>query len=149
MPKDLPPSLPTTPASALLNSIMPSSTLGEVGQRLWDQIQREYAIEDVASVEVLSHACVVVDRAAELAAGITHDGAVIQTPSGPRPHPAIKAELAARTFVLKALRELGLTQQSIKPVGRPPSELPTMRGVNRNADRPSSARAAHPWGAEP
>jgi Phage terminase, small subunit len=147
MPKDLPPSTPTIPAPALLNSVSPSHTLGEAGQSLWDRIQNEYAVEDAASVEVLTQLCLAADRRAELAAAITRDGAAIQTEAGLREHPLLKSELAARNFILKALRELGLTQQSIKPVGRP-SGLPAMRGMNRNANRSPAARSPDPWGAD-
>jgi Phage terminase, small subunit len=146
MPQE-PRSPPSTSSPPLLNSIAPSHTLGEAGQSLWDRIQREYAVEDSASVEVLTQVCLAADRASELATVITRDGATIQTKDGPRQHPAAKGELAARAFVIKGLRELGLTQQSIKPVGRP-SGLPTMRGQNRNANRSPAARSPDPWGAD-
>jgi hypothetical protein len=121
------------------NSTAPSCDLGEAGQSLWDRIQREYEVEDAASVEVLTQVCLAADRRAELANAIARDGPLVQTTAGMREHPLIKSELAARNFIMKGLRELGLTQQSIQPVGRPPGLTEARRG--RQAYRANSAAA--------
>jgi hypothetical protein len=39
---------------------------------------------------------------------------------GAKAHPAIAAELAARSFVAKMLQKLGITLEPVKPIGRPP-----------------------------
>jgi hypothetical protein len=122
------------------NSIAPSCDLGEAGRSLWDRIQTEYEVEDAASVEVLTQVCLAADRRAELAAAIARDGALVQTTAGMREHPLIKSELAARSFIVKGLRELGLTQQSIQPIGRPSGSVG--RGRNRYADKATSAAAS-------
>jgi hypothetical protein len=142
MPQKPPPS-PNIPAPARLNSVAPSQSLNAAGLSLWDRVQVEFGIEDAAGVELLTSACVATDRAAEFAAVIARDGAMIQGKDGPRQHPAVRGELEARAFVVKTLRELGLTTQSIKRLGRP-------GGVPRgqNANRPLTAGASDPWGAD-
>jgi Phage terminase, small subunit len=128
------------PAPPRLNSVAPAEVLGRAGQSLWDRVQTEYGIEDAAGVELLTGACVATDRAAEFAAVVARDGAMLQGKDGPRPHPAVRGELEARAFVLKTLRELGLTTQSVKAVGRP-------AGVPRgqNANRSFAAATSAPW----
>jgi len=41
------------------------------------------------------------------------------TKSGPREHPALRAELGCRAFVCRNLQRLGLNIETLKPVGRP------------------------------
>src|SRR5262249_46578539 len=140
MPKDPPPPSATVVPPALLNAVVPSQTLGEAGQSLWDRIQREYGIEDAAGVEILSQICLAADRAAALADAVTRDGVMVQTKDGPRPHLGIRAALSVQTFIVRSLRELGLTTQSVKPVGRP-AGLPVMEDFDAN--RSPSYRSAH------
>jgi hypothetical protein len=59
------------------------------------------------------------DRAEELRAAIDRDGAVVQTRTGPKDHPALKHELAARAFVCRTITRLGLDIEPLKRVGRP------------------------------
>jgi hypothetical protein len=40
--------------------------------------------------------------------------------AGPRDHPLLKHELAARSFVVRTLQRLGLNMEAVKPTGRPP-----------------------------
>ena len=145
-PEDRPPSAIAVPASPLANSVAPSCNLGEAGQSLWDRIQHEYEVADAASVEVLTQVCLAADRRAELADAIARDGPLVQTAAGVREHPSIKSELAARNFIVRGLRELGLTQQSIQPVGRPSGSVG--RGHGRYADRATSAAAPAPWSVD-
>jgi hypothetical protein len=139
MPQE-PPSTRTVFAPARLNSVIPSCNLKEAGQNLWDKVQHEFGIEDAAGVEILTSACVATDRAAEFAAVVARDGAMIQGKDGPRQHPAVRGEFEARAFVVKTLRELGLTTQSVKAVGRP-------AGVPRgqNANRSFTVATSAPW----
>jgi hypothetical protein len=81
----------------------------------------EYHIEDAGGRELLAQACAAVDRIEALAERITADGEVIDTPSGPKPHPCLRDELALRSFVCRTLERLGfLNVEAIKPMGRPP-----------------------------
>ena len=104
----------------------PPRPLGPHGLRLWREIQAEYGITDSGGVEVLLQLCSAVDRAEELAAAIARDGALI--PSGKdgdgplKAHPAVREELACRSFVVRSLERLGISI-SVEPrrgPGRPP-----------------------------
>jgi hypothetical protein len=99
---------------------VPPRPLGVHGDRLWQAIELEFDIVDVASLELLCLACQALDRAESLRGTIDRDGDVIQTESGPRPHPALKDELNAMTFVRQTLRALGLVYEPVRSgPGRP------------------------------
>jgi hypothetical protein len=53
---------------------------------------------------------------------IDRDGEIIRTKAGPREHPGLKHELAARAFVVRTLHKLGLDVEAIKPIGRPTTQ---------------------------
>jgi hypothetical protein len=98
----------------------PPSTFGEAGQRLWNAVQAEFDVSDVAGRELLGKTCRAADRAESLAARILLDGEVIRTKSGLRAHPALPAELAARSFVVKTLLRLGINFEPLRlGPGRP------------------------------
>ena len=100
--------------------LKPSRPLGKHGSSLWQSVTTEYGIEDAGGVEMLTEACQALDRAEELSAAIKRDGPVIRSKGAIRDHPAIKHELAARSFVVRTLqRLLGLNVEAIKPIGRP------------------------------
>ena len=61
----------------------PARTLGNHGTILWRAIMAEYQIDD--------------------AGGVDRDGDIIRTKAGPRDHPGLKHELAARAFVVRTL----------------------------------------------
>jgi hypothetical protein len=111
---------PPTAVDPSANSYPPPRKLGRHGMALWNGIMSEYHIEDRGGVELLAQACAAVDRIEALAARITADGEVIDTPNGPKPHPCLRDELAARSFVVRTLERLGLNVEAIKPIGRPP-----------------------------
>jgi hypothetical protein len=100
--------------------IAPSRKLGEAGQGLWDAVQNEFRIEDCGGVELLMQACLAADRAEALAARIDKDGETIHTTTGLKAHPCLKDELAARSFICRTLQRLGITDEAIRPIGRPP-----------------------------
>jgi hypothetical protein len=50
---------------------------------------------------------------------IERDGPVVSTKHGPKDHPLIKHELAARSFVVRSLHRLGLDVEPIRSAGRP------------------------------
>lgn len=97
----------------------PPRKLGEHGLSLWNDVTGTYHIEDVGGIELLAQACAACDRAEALAAIIAEDGETIKGKNGLRAHPCLKDELAARSFVVRTLSRLGITTESVKPMGRP------------------------------
>jgi hypothetical protein len=98
----------------------PPERLREVGQNLWNSIQKEFAITDCGSVELLTQACLAADRADELGRTINRDGPVVCDAKGnTREHPLLKAELGNRAFLCRILQRLGIVDEDLKSVGRP------------------------------
>jgi hypothetical protein len=87
---------------------------------LWHRIQAEFAIADAGGVELLLQACAALDRAEALRARIDQDGEVVSTRHGLKAHPALRDEIANRSFIVRTLSRLGVTDEGIKPLGRPP-----------------------------
>lgn len=83
-------------------------------------------------LEMLVQICHAADRAAECAKKIEAEGLVVASASGtPRDHPLIRHELAARSFVTKALRALGLNFEALRrSPGRPPASVPVPYGIS-------------------
>ncbi|MBV8444098.1 MAG: hypothetical protein JO312_26665 [Hyphomicrobiales bacterium] len=103
--------------------VEPPRPLGEHGRRLWDQVHREYQVDDVAGVELLAQAAAALDRAESLAGRIQEDGELLRTPSGLKCHPAIREELSARGFVVRTMMKLGLNFEPLRTsIGRPPGK---------------------------
>jgi len=99
----------------------PPRPLGKHGSELWSRIVAEWIIDDEASREMLATACEAHDRAMTCAEIIEIDGPVVRLKTGQvREHPALRAELANRSFVVRTLARLGLAAESVKPIGRPP-----------------------------
>jgi hypothetical protein len=98
----------------------PSRPLGEAGTELWNAIQGEYFITDAGGVELLLQACALADRIAGLAAEIERSGLMIPAKEGSRSNPLLKEEVAARSLLIRTLQKLGITEESIRPIGRPP-----------------------------
>jgi len=72
------------------------------------------------------HGFEALDRAEALAAAIARDGDVVYSRTGvPKTHPAVKDELACRSFVVKTLERLGLNIENLKPG---PGRLPSPSG---------------------
>src|ERR1700750_1063548 len=114
------------------NRSAPPRKLGVHGMWLWDAIMAEYDIADVGGRELLVQACAALDRAEALCGGIDRDGEMITTEKGPKAHPALRDELAARAFVVRTLERLGLNIEPINPAGRP-SGAPGCIGAPRGA----------------
>jgi hypothetical protein len=108
---------PLTVVDPAATGIPPPRKLGPHGGELWRSIVAEYEVEDRASRELLCQAAAALDRAESLAEQIERDGEIIQGRQGIRPHPALKAEMAARAFIVRALERLGLFEVA-KPMGR-------------------------------
>jgi hypothetical protein len=116
-----------TPKPPALTVVQPGTTgvqpprqLGPSGRQFWDDILREFTIEDRAGLELLCLAWERLDRAADLAERIEAEGSTIRTKGGVRVHPAIRDELACRAFTAKVIERLGLNLEAVRPsVGRP------------------------------
>ena len=98
----------------------PPRTLGPAGQDLWARVQAEYLVADCGGIELLAQCCEAADRVQELAECIARDGKTIQTKTGLRAHPALRDELSNRAFVVTTLRRLGVTDEPVGRIGRPP-----------------------------
>jgi hypothetical protein len=100
----------------------PPPTLREPGATLWRSIMTEYGITDSGGRAILELACASADRAAECAAIIAEQGAVISTKHGLKDHPLLRHETAARALVGRLLTRLGLDVEPLRPTaGRPGS----------------------------
>jgi hypothetical protein len=100
---------------------LPPRDLGASGLALWTAIQNEYRIGDAGGIELLLQVAEASDRLAGLRARIEADGEVVVTRSGPKSHPALREELSLRSFICRTLGRLGVTNEPLKPVGRPPN----------------------------
>jgi hypothetical protein len=99
----------------------PPGKLAAPGMSLWRDITAAYQFEDRASYQALYEACSAADRAEKCRVQIDADGECIRTKAGPRDHPLLKHELAARAFVVRTLGRLGLDLEPVRPgPGRPP-----------------------------
>jgi Phage terminase, small subunit len=116
---------PQKPALTLIGSAAtvpaPPRPLGTAGLGLWNRIQTEFHIVDSGGAEVLAQACGALDLVEALGAAIATDGPVIHTRAGPKTHPAVKDQLAARALCARLLSRLGVTNENVQSPGRPPS----------------------------
>jgi P27 family predicted phage terminase small subunit len=105
------------------SGLQPPRDLGKPGKALWDKVQAEYDVSDVAGTEILAQACAALSQAEDLRAEIKRDGPVLRDRRGMiKDHPALKHELAARAFVVRALTKLGLNFEPLRAApGRPPN----------------------------
>jgi hypothetical protein len=92
----------TVVASKIIDDGIPS-TLREHGRSLWTSVMNEYSIDDIGGLSILRQVCSAADRAEELAAQIAVEGQTIKTKNGLREHPALKHEIANRSFVCRNL----------------------------------------------
>jgi hypothetical protein len=100
--------------------IVPPRKLGKAGATLWAAVQKEYGITDIGGTELLAQICGATDRLEAIAESISTEGELIVTRSGMRANPLIREETQLRAFVCRTLQKLGITQEPIKPIGRPP-----------------------------
>jgi hypothetical protein len=113
-----PPLTIVTPATT---GIQPPRQLGQHGMQFWQRVMAEFAITDVGGQEILMQCCLGIDRAESLAEIIAREGEVIRTRTGTiKSHPAVRDEISARAFVLRAITKLGIDLEPQKAVGRPP-----------------------------
>ena len=114
----------------------PPESLKRHGRALWNQIQSEYEIRDGGGIEMLRQACAAADRAEDCAKKIEREGLTVTNARGtPHDHPLVKHELAARAFVVKTLRALGLNVEPLRRgPGRPPANVPVPYGIQIDED---------------
>ena len=108
--------IPARPAG---HAPAPPGRLGRVGMSLWTDVISSYDFSERASLETLYQACAAADRAEKLPTLIDRDGDVVKTKVGLRDHPALKHEIACRSFVVRTLARLGLDLEPVQSVGRP------------------------------
>jgi hypothetical protein len=90
---------------------------------LWRDVTAAYEFGDRASYEALFQAACAAERAEACRKQIDQDGELIRTKAGVREHPLLKAEIAARAFVVRTLGRLGLDLEPVRPgPGRPPAQ---------------------------
>jgi hypothetical protein len=90
----------------------PPRELSGPGRALWDRIQKDYDVSDQAGQELLQQCCEAVNRLEALAAQIRQDGELIPDgKGGRRSHPNLRDEIANRSFICKALKNLGVLDQ--------------------------------------
>ena len=112
----------------------PPRELGQSGLQLWSAVRGEFHISDAGGVELLLQACQASDRLAALAARIEADGEVVTTAGGGlKAHPGLREETSLRSFICRTLARLGILDQPLQPVGRPPTGGLGWR-VTRHAD---------------
>src|SRR4051812_24662938 len=104
---------PSTPPS-------PPRTLGPTGQDLWSRVQGEFVVADCGGVGLLQQCCEAADLVQELAECVASEGLTLETRTGLRAHPALRDMLSARAFVYTTLRRLGVTDEPVGRMGRPP-----------------------------
>src|SRR2546423_342475 len=86
----------------------PPRDLARHGMELWNAVQREFGIADTAGRELLAQACGALDLIEALGEGIARDGAIVYSRAGPKAHPAVKDQIAARAFLVRTLEKLGV-----------------------------------------
>jgi hypothetical protein len=103
--------------------LAPPANLNKTGRDLWQSVMSEYDIRDSGGQQMLLQICEAADRVQEFATIIARDGMVVCTKSGPKDHPLLRHELAARSFIVRSLGRLGLDVEPVKAIGRPPSGI--------------------------
>jgi hypothetical protein len=99
----------------------PPANLGPAGVRFWENIVAEYDLSDAGGRALLEQAAFAYDRAERLRVQIDRDGDILNGNNGPREHPGLRAELAARALVCRTLQKLGINLEPVRlSSGRPP-----------------------------
>lgn len=120
-PVGAPPKLRVIPMQTREPGLPPPSDLGPTGAELWRNVVRDYAFNDVGSVETLKQTCAAVDRAEDCRRQIEEDGLMIRTRTGVKEHPLLRHELTARSLAIRMLARLGLDLEPVRSgPGRPP-----------------------------
>ena len=102
------------------NPLAPPAILREAGRKLWQDLHRDFVLEDSGAHTMLLEICSAMDNLAEYDVEIGRDGVTIRTKSGVREHPLLKHRLATQSFVVRSLHRLGLDIEPARhEIGRP------------------------------
>lgn len=94
--------------------------LSAAAKRIWDDVTRDYEIDDAGSL-ILLEACRAFDRREEARGILKAEGCVVTDRFGQKKaHPACGIERDSAATLMRAWRLLGLDQQPAGPIGRPP-----------------------------
>lgn len=98
----------------------PPPHLQAAGRELWASTLTEWTLDDAALV-LLTTACECADRLVQIRDAIAEDGVVITDPSDrKRSHPLLAAEAQVHGVLLRAWKQLNLTDEQPPKIGRPP-----------------------------
>jgi hypothetical protein len=122
MKRSKPPPLLTVVPALAPNAPPPPASLGASGSVLWRSILAQYDIVDAGGLAILEQACAAADVAAECARTRAEHGPLLRTPNGPKNHPLLRHELAARALIGRLLARLNLDVEPLHAhSGRPPN----------------------------
>jgi P27 family predicted phage terminase small subunit len=82
--------------------------LGAPERELWNSVTEEFDIESTAAHMLLVGAMEAHQRARECREKISKEGLTIKGPQGPRQHPLVATERAARQQMVSCLKKLGV-----------------------------------------
>jgi hypothetical protein len=99
----------------------PPDHLKKDGITLFEQISREYSIDDAGGIALLTTAAECLDRMREAQAEIDQHGVLLSDRYGNQKlNPACSLEKDARNGFLAAIKSLNLDLEPLKSPGRPP-----------------------------
>jgi hypothetical protein len=102
------------------NPLAPPASLGEAGRKLWQDLHRDFVLEDSGAHTMLLEICSAMDNLAEYDREIGRDGVTIRAKGSVREHPLLKHRLATQSFVVRSLHRLGLDIEPARhEIGRP------------------------------
>jgi len=109
----------------------PPKNLGSAGVTLWRSILTEYDIPDSGGLALLEQTAFAYERAERLRIEIDRDGEIVRWRGGMREHPGLRAELAARSFIVRTLQRLGINLEVVRPAS---GQRPSPTWSNSRAD---------------
>ena len=117
--KKIPPLSIVDPSSP--NPLAPPASLAAAGVQLWQDLHRDFVLDDSGTHQMLLRICEAADSLASYDEQVERDGPTIRTKTGMREHPLLKHQLATRSFIVRSLHRLGLDIEPTRSVvGRPP-----------------------------
>jgi P27 family predicted phage terminase small subunit len=102
-------------------------SIGKNGARLWRRVLDEFEVSD-GELALLEAAAGCYQRLVEAQEAIAKDGLVLDTPSGPKTHPAAPVARDSANLLGKLLKQLGVEAEEDSPqryrVGAKPGPRP-------------------------
>src|SRR5262245_29851689 len=102
-----------------MTTTRPPADLDVAGRQRWSAIVRDHAVRGAGNLAMLHQAAKALDAAEKYAEIVAKDGPVLSSKSGPRDHPLIRHQLAARALACRLLSRLGVVDVAKRAVGRP------------------------------